>query len=188
MTRVSPLEPDSDHHAEPLPGRVLQRKRRQRPRIQEVATFSVDVSGAAGGVAVSSAHGTVTGAAGGVLLRPFARLIASTGDSVTTYGEPWEHEVMRVDAVPGFCSLEPIRPACRPSLAHCGQRRATSVTWINGVGGRRSRGSIVLPLGPLSSTFRTPKCPYSNPVERGRLDLAGLHCRWACEVTARGLG
>ena len=59
------------------------------PGIQEVATFSVDVSGAAGGVAVSNAHGTVTGAAGGVLLRPFARLIASTGDSVTTYGEPW---------------------------------------------------------------------------------------------------
>ncbi|MUM02495.1 MspA family porin, partial [Mycolicibacterium sp. CBMA 334] len=59
-------------------------------------TFSVDVKGPAGGVAVSNAHGTVsnahgtvTGAAGGVLLRPFARLIASTGDSVTTYGEPW---------------------------------------------------------------------------------------------------
>jgi MspA len=59
------------------------------PGIQEVATFSVDVSGAAGGVAVSNAHGTVTGAAGGVLLRPFGRLIAKTGDSVTTYGEPW---------------------------------------------------------------------------------------------------
>jgi hypothetical protein len=59
------------------------------PGIQEVATFSVDVSGAAGKVAVSNAHGTVTGAAGGVLLRPFARLIAATGDSVTTYGEPW---------------------------------------------------------------------------------------------------
>lgn len=59
------------------------------PGIQEVATFSVDVKGAAGGVAVSNAHGTVTGAAGGVLLRPFARLIASTGDSVTTYGDPW---------------------------------------------------------------------------------------------------
>jgi hypothetical protein len=59
------------------------------PGIQEVATFSVDVKGAAGGVAVSNAHGTVTGAAGGVLLRPFGRLIASTGDSVTTYGEPW---------------------------------------------------------------------------------------------------
>jgi hypothetical protein len=59
------------------------------PGIQEVATFSVDVSGPDGGVAVSNAHGTVTGAAGGVLLRPFARLISSAGDSVTTYGEPW---------------------------------------------------------------------------------------------------
>jgi hypothetical protein len=59
------------------------------PGIQEVATFSVDVEGANGGVAVSNAHGTVTGAAGGVLLRPFARLISSAGDSVTTYGEPW---------------------------------------------------------------------------------------------------
>ncbi|MFN8067411.1 MAG: hypothetical protein U0R77_01185 [Mycolicibacterium insubricum] len=36
--------------------------------------------------AVSNAHGTVTPR---VLLRPFARLIANTGDSVTTYGEPW---------------------------------------------------------------------------------------------------
>ena len=59
------------------------------PGIQEVATFSVDVAGANGGVAVSNAHGTVTGAAGGVLLRPFARLISNSGDSVTTYGEPW---------------------------------------------------------------------------------------------------
>jgi hypothetical protein len=59
------------------------------PGIQEVATFSVDVTGPTGNVAVSNAHGTVTGAAGGVLLRPFARLIASTGDSVTTYGEAW---------------------------------------------------------------------------------------------------
>jgi hypothetical protein len=60
------------------------------PGIQEVATFSVDVSGPQGGVAVSNAHGTVTGAAGGVLLRPFARLISKDGDSVTTYGEPWD--------------------------------------------------------------------------------------------------
>ena len=59
------------------------------PGIQEVATFSVDVSGANGAVAVSNAHGTVTGAAGGVLLRPYARLISGSGDSVTTYGEPW---------------------------------------------------------------------------------------------------
>jgi MspA len=60
------------------------------PGIQEVATFSVDVAGPQGGVAVSNAHGTVTGAAGGVLLRPFARLISASGDSVTTYGEPWD--------------------------------------------------------------------------------------------------
>src|SRR3954467_12691614 len=59
------------------------------PGIQEVATFSVDVSGPHGKVGVSNAHGTVTGAAGGVLLRPFARLISKAGDSVTTYGEPW---------------------------------------------------------------------------------------------------
>ncbi|STZ61066.1 MspA protein [Mycolicibacterium tokaiense] len=59
------------------------------PGIQEVATFSVDVAGEGGAVAVSNAHGTVTGAAGGVLLRPYARLISSAGDSVTTYGEPW---------------------------------------------------------------------------------------------------
>jgi len=59
------------------------------PGIQEVATFSVDVKGPGGAVAVSNAHGTVTGAAGGVLLRPFARLISSAGDSVTTYGDPW---------------------------------------------------------------------------------------------------
>ena len=59
------------------------------PGIQEVATFSVDVTGPNGKVAVSNAHGTVTGAAGGVLLRPYARLISKDGDSVTTYGEPW---------------------------------------------------------------------------------------------------
>ncbi|TPG35729.1 MspA family porin [Mycolicibacterium hodleri] len=72
-----------------LPGVSISADLGNGPGIQEVATFSVDVSGASGGVAVSNAHGTVTGAAGGVLLRPFARLIASTGDSVTTYGEPW---------------------------------------------------------------------------------------------------
>jgi hypothetical protein len=59
------------------------------PGIQEIATFKVNVSGPDRAVAVSNAHGTVTGAAGGVLLRPFARLISKEGDSVTTYGEPW---------------------------------------------------------------------------------------------------
>jgi MspA len=59
------------------------------PGVQEIATFSADVSGPDGAVTVSNAHGTVTGAAGGVLLRPFARLISKAGDSVTTYGDPW---------------------------------------------------------------------------------------------------
>jgi hypothetical protein len=72
-----------------LPGISISADLGNGPGIQEVATFSVDVSGPHGKVAVSNAHGTVTGAAGGVLLRPFARLISKAGDSVTTYGEPW---------------------------------------------------------------------------------------------------
>ena len=72
-----------------FPGVSISADQGNGPGIQEVATFSVDVSGPHGKVAVSNAHGTVTGAAGGVLLRPFARLISKAGDSVTTYGEPW---------------------------------------------------------------------------------------------------
>ncbi len=74
------------------------------PGIQEVATFSVDVAGPHGKVAVSNAHGTVTGAAGGVLLRPFARLISNAGDSVTTYGEPWNMNSGPV-GTRGFCGV-----------------------------------------------------------------------------------
>lgn len=37
---------------------------------------------------MSTAHGTVTGAACGVLLRPYLRLNSAAGVSVTTYGEP----------------------------------------------------------------------------------------------------
>lgn len=59
------------------------------PGIQEIVTFSVDVSGPGGTVAVANAHGTVTGAAGGVLLRPFARLNWPDRGSVATYGEQW---------------------------------------------------------------------------------------------------
>ena len=72
-----------------FPGASISADLGNGPGIQEVATFSVDVSGAHGAVAVSNAHGTVTGAAGGVLLRPYARLISKAGDSVSTYGEPW---------------------------------------------------------------------------------------------------
>ena len=72
-----------------FPGASISSDLGNGPGIQEVATFSVDVEGPEGAVAVANAHGMVTGAAGGVLLRPFARLISGTGDSVTTYGEPW---------------------------------------------------------------------------------------------------
>ena len=72
-----------------IPGASISSDLGNGPGIQEVATFSVDVAGPEGSVAVANAHGTVTGAAGGVLLRPFARLISKAGDSVTTYGEPW---------------------------------------------------------------------------------------------------
>jgi hypothetical protein len=72
-----------------FPGATISADLGNGPGITEVATFSVDVEGANGAVAVNNAHGTVTGAAGGVLLRPFARLISSAGDSVSTYGEPW---------------------------------------------------------------------------------------------------
>ena len=71
-----------------FPGASISSDLGNGPGIQEVATFSVDVEGPEGAVAVANAHGMVTGAAGGVLLRPFARLISQAGDNVTTYGEP----------------------------------------------------------------------------------------------------
>jgi len=73
-----------------FPGASISSDLGNGPGIQEVSTFSVDVAGPRGTVSVANAHGTVTGAAGGVLLRPFARLISSAGDSVTTYGDPWD--------------------------------------------------------------------------------------------------
>ena len=91
LDQFSPVDPLGPAFTTPnlVPGVSISADLGNGPGIQEVATFSVDVEGEAGGVAVSNAHGTVTGAAGGVLLRPFARLISSAGDSVTTYGEPW---------------------------------------------------------------------------------------------------
>lgn len=72
-----------------LPGVSIKSDLGNGPGAQEVATCSVNVSGATGTVVVADAHGTVTGAAGGVLLRPFARLVSAAGDVVTTYGESW---------------------------------------------------------------------------------------------------
>ena len=73
-----------------FPGASIGADLGQGPGIQEVATMSVDVEGPEGAVAIANSHGQVTGAAGGVLLRPFARLISQAGDQVTTYGEPWD--------------------------------------------------------------------------------------------------
>ena len=91
LDQFSPVNPLGPSFTTPnlFPGVSISADLGNGPGIQEVATFSVDVEGANGGVAVSNAHGTVTGAAGGVLLRPFARLISSAGDCDTTYGEPW---------------------------------------------------------------------------------------------------
>ncbi len=73
-----------------FPGASIGADLGQGPGIQEVATMSVDVEGPEGAVAIANAHGQITGAAGGVLLRPFARLVSQAGDQVTTYGEPWD--------------------------------------------------------------------------------------------------
>ena len=73
-----------------FPGASIGADLGQGPGIQEVATMSVDVEGPEGTVAIANSHGQITGAAGGVLLRPFARLVSQAGDQVTTYGEPWD--------------------------------------------------------------------------------------------------
>jgi hypothetical protein len=73
-----------------LPGTSFAIELGNGPGLHEVLTFEVDVSGPDGAVAVAGAHGSVTGAGGGITLRPFARLTSTEGDSVTTYGPPWE--------------------------------------------------------------------------------------------------
>lgn len=73
-----------------LPGTTISVDVGNGPGIQEVATFSVPVKGSGGTVAVANAHGTVTGAAGGLQLRPYARLTWPDHAIVTTYGELWD--------------------------------------------------------------------------------------------------
>lgn len=72
-----------------VPGATISVNLGNGPGLQDVAVTSGTVSGSEGQLAVSNAHGTITGAAGGVLIRPYARLITAEGESVTTYGEPW---------------------------------------------------------------------------------------------------
>lgn len=61
------------------------------PGVQEVATFSAPVSGSSGAIDIANAHGTLSGAADGVLIRPYARLTGSNAnDTVSTYGDTWD--------------------------------------------------------------------------------------------------
>jgi hypothetical protein len=73
-----------------FPGASISSDLGDSPGVQEVVVFSADVEGSEGTVVVANAHGKVTGAAGSVILRPFARLISQTGDMVTTYGESFD--------------------------------------------------------------------------------------------------
>lgn len=73
-----------------FPGASISADLGNGPGVQEIVTFTANIEGAGGDIMVTDAHGMVTGAAGGVLLRPFARLNSSDGATVTTYGKPWD--------------------------------------------------------------------------------------------------
>ncbi len=73
-----------------FPGASISSDLGNSPGIQDVDVFWVDVEGSEGTVVVANAHGKMTGAAGSVILRPFARLISQTGDTVSTIGEPFD--------------------------------------------------------------------------------------------------
>lgn len=88
--RLDPLDGFDDIYTTPFfPGGQISVDLREGPGMQEVATFAGPAAGRAGKISVSNAHGTVTGVAGGVVLRPYARLISNDGHEVTTYGELW---------------------------------------------------------------------------------------------------
>ncbi|WP_246023681.1 MspA family porin [Nocardia yunnanensis] len=56
------------------------------PGIQSVDATGGDVSGTDGCITMSGFHGTVTGVLGTTTIRPFVRLVSSSGDTVVTYG------------------------------------------------------------------------------------------------------
>lgn len=72
-----------------LPGATLSTDVGNGPGVQELVTFSVPVSGTGGTVAIANGHGTVTGVAGAVQVRAFARLTWPDHASITTYGALW---------------------------------------------------------------------------------------------------
>ncbi|MFI9403027.1 MspA family porin [Nocardia sp. NPDC052316] len=59
------------------------------PGIQTVECAGGDVSGAAGFLRMSGFHGTVTGVVGQTTIRPFVKVVSSSGDAVYTYGRLW---------------------------------------------------------------------------------------------------
>ncbi|RLP24153.1 MspA family porin [Nocardia seriolae] len=56
------------------------------PGIQSVDVAGGDVSGSDGCIMISGFHGTVTGILGTTTIRPFVRLVSSSGDTVVAYG------------------------------------------------------------------------------------------------------
>ncbi|MEC3918649.1 MspA family porin [Nocardia sp. CDC160] len=56
------------------------------PGIQSVDAAGGDVSGTDGCITMSGFHGTVTGVLGTTTIRPFVRLVSSSGDTVVAYG------------------------------------------------------------------------------------------------------
>ncbi|WP_378742152.1 MspA family porin [Nocardia brasiliensis] len=59
------------------------------PGIQTVECAGGDISGAAGFLRMSGFHGTVTGVVGQTTIRPFVKVVSSSGDAVYTYGRLW---------------------------------------------------------------------------------------------------
>lgn len=57
------------------------------PGIQEVEVAGGDISGAEGVLRLSGFHGTVTGVLGQTNVRPFVKIVGSSGDTVVTYGK-----------------------------------------------------------------------------------------------------
>ncbi|MFI9508331.1 MspA family porin [Nocardia sp. NPDC052566] len=59
------------------------------PGIQTIECAGGDISGVEGFIRMSGFHGTVTGVLGQTTIRPFVRVVSSSGDTVITYGRLW---------------------------------------------------------------------------------------------------
>ncbi|RJO73513.1 porin [Nocardia panacis] len=59
------------------------------PGIQSVECAGGDVSGSDGFIRMSGFHGSVTGVLGQTTIRPWVRVVGSSGDTVVTYGRTW---------------------------------------------------------------------------------------------------